>query len=151
MSDVESYAKDLVKISKATKEFSATIATACGGSLNYGIDKVVESYLSMYDRFCPFKEGDRVMLCKTPDLSNAPGWQHCSHFLKRGAGAAVCSRGYHNGKFTFQIIFDDESWVNSHTGTETPVEVDKRHQFRFSEDDLIREDGFERYILHQDR
>jgi len=143
MPEVEEYAEDLSKIVEASKAFSETLSRACGGSLNYGIDKVVESYLSMYDRFCPFKVGDRVMLSKTPDLSNSPGWQHCEHFLKRGAGAVVQSRGYNNGKFTFNIMFDDESWVNSHDGVITPITEDKRHVFGFKEDSLVREDIFE--------
>ncbi len=93
---------------------------------------MVDSYVSMYKRFCPFKIGDRVELLADTDTSNAPGWDHCKHFLIKGAKATVMDRGYHKGYFSFDLSFDDESWLKD--GVPQPIIT--KHVFSFNENNI---------------
>jgi len=135
MADVEKYAKDLIEITEAADDFKKKVAGACGGSFKWGIGKVVESYLSMFDRFCPFKEGDRVELVK--DVNAKGGWAPSNHFLIKGSPGTITSRGYDDDKFTFYVEFDNETWVDRE-GEEQPVI--HKHVFGFNEDWLIETD-----------
>ena len=133
MADVEKYAKEMVEVVEAADSFKKTIANACGGSFKWGIEQVVESYLSMFDRFCPFEEGDRVELIEDYDTSNSPGWASSKHFLIKGSKATVSDRGYRDGYFTFSVVFDNETWVDRN-GCEQPVS--NKHTFGFRESRL---------------
>lgn len=134
MSDTVQIAKDLKEISKIAGEFKTAINKACGGSLEWSVDQMVDSYLSMYERFCPYQIGDIVELVEDYDTSDAPGWDHCKHFLIKGAIATVRHRGYNNGRFTFDIEFVDESWLKDGV----PQPVINKHVFGFSENSIKR-------------
>jgi len=132
MSDVEKYAQELLKIKDAAKAFTTAMSKACGGSFEWGIQQVVESYLSMYDRFCPYKKGDRVQLSRNIDVNSSSGWFHSRHFLIKGSKATVANRGYSNGAFTFDVIFDDESWIDNN-GEKQPTPDSNKHTYGFAE------------------
>lgn len=130
MADVEKYAKELQRLSEAAKDFKATIDAACGGSFKWGVEQVVSSYLSLFDRFCPFGVGDRVELTKNVPIEEGSGWYSCRHFLIRGARGTVRSRGYSGDKFVFDVEFDNETWIDK-DGIEQPIL--KKHVFSFNE------------------
>ena len=133
MADVEQYAKDLIELGSYAKEFSAKISETCGGSFEWGLNQVITSYLSMFDRFCPFTVGDKVQLTKDTKVDNSSGWSQCVHFMKKGSTAIVRKRGYAEGRFAFHIEFDNETWIDRE-GNEHPVE--QKHLFHFSENSL---------------
>jgi hypothetical protein len=133
MADVEKYAKELININKLANEFSSKIYNAFGGSVEWGINEVVSSYLSMFDRFCPFKEGDRVELVKDIDVNESSGWYGSRHFLIRGSKGTVRGREYRKNMFTFDIEFDNETWFDG-KGNEHPVE--RKHVFNLNETQL---------------
>ena len=136
MSTVESYAKDIKQLVAHVKEFKLKIDTCCGGSFAWGVEQILDSYLSLFDRFCPYYIGDRVQLKRDCDIPNsAHGWYHCRHFLVKGAKATVRERGYVDGKFTFYIEFDDESWIDS-DGIMYKKDDKNKHVFHFGEDAL---------------
>lgn len=130
MSDVIEYAKELKTLAVKVKDFKNYIDTVGRGSFDFVIDEVVDSYISMYERFCPYDIGERVQLKEDVDTDKASGWKGSKHFLIKGAMATIKERGYANGYFTFHIMFDDESWIDSE-GEEHPI-VDK-HTYHFSE------------------
>lgn len=130
MSDVLEYAKELKTIAVKVKEFKKYIDTVGRGSFDFVVDEVVDSYISMFERFCPFDIGDRVQLKEDVDVDKCSGWISSKHFLGKGAIATVKERGYADGHFTFHIMFDDESWIDN-KGIEHET-VDK-HTYHFSE------------------
>lgn len=135
MSDVEQYAKDLEELVAYATEFKNKVGRSCGGSFKWGVGEVLQSYRSMFDRFCPYKIGDRVQLkssCRINDPTH--GWYGCRHFLVKGAKATVRERGYTDGQFTFMIEFDNETWIDS-KGKELPVT--SKHVFHFGENSLV--------------
>lgn len=91
----------------------------------------------------PFKVGDRVVLTKTPEISETVswGWLSAKHFLVQGATGGVVERSFRNGKFCFGIHFDDESWISSLTKEINPIHPDKRAQYWFSQDSLSKSDS----------
>ena len=130
MSDVTRYAKELFDLAEHAQEFKEKVNSTCGGSFKWGIQEVIDSYLSMFERFCPYKIGDSVRLSKDVIVDENSGWWNCRHFLKKGAVATVKERGYSRGKFTFYIEFYDETWIDRN-GDERPVS--SKHTFHFGE------------------
>lgn len=79
--------------------------------------KKVEGYATaLFDRFCPFKVGDRVRLTRTPEITTEKswGWIGSKHFLMKGALATVADVDYRaDGKcFEYLLKFDDDSWID---------------------------------------
>lgn len=136
MAEVEKYAQDLLELVGYAEEFKSKVSRACGGSFKWGVNQVIDSYLSMFERFCPFSVGDRVELINDVKVEEGSGWWGCKHFLVRGAKATVRERGYSNGKFSFHIEFDRETWMDRE-GNEHPVT--RKHIFHFSESSLRAE------------
>lgn len=140
MSSVEDYANNIMKAHKVVVEFTKAFEKAFGSSADWQVERVVESYLAMFNRFCPLKVGDRVKLMKTydPGKEGAPGWEHCKHFMIKNAEAVVDDRGFFissktgEALFWFDLIFDDESWIDMN-GNERYYKPSERHTFRFSE------------------
>jgi len=129
MVDTIKYAEDLKKISTLSKEFAEGIRRATADSFGWGLEQMADSYISIFERFCPFEEGDRVELVK--DVPCEGGWSSCRHFLIREAKATVHARGYSNDKFSFDVIFDEESWIDD-KGEVHPIETNK-HTFGLNE------------------
>jgi len=108
-------------------------AVLSGGPASYYFDKVAEYSEALFERFAPFEIGDKVKIYKEIDIDNASGWNSCRHFLIVDAIGEVMDVDYRGGKFTADVMFDDESWINSHTKKVTPVEGKDRHTFCLSE------------------
>ena len=135
MAEVERYAKDLLELGRLAKEFKTSVNSACGGSFDWGMKEVGESYLSMFDRFCPHDVGDRVELTKNVPVEQSSGWYPSRHFLIQGGKGTIQSRGYRDGKFSFDVEFDDETWIDSN-GDEQ--EVSLKHVYGLNETYLRR-------------
>ena len=129
MADVEEYADDLKEL---TGLFDAA-AKKARDLAGFKVEQIVESYQFMFDRFCPLKVGQRVMLTTAPDFERAPGWRHCKHFLVPGAEGVVKNRGYSNNHFVFDIEFDDQSYIDRN---DEEIPLGEKCTFRFREADL---------------
>lgn len=83
-----------------------------------------------------FKVGDQVQLTKTPEIGphKAPGWQGSKHFLKKGSKAIIHSIEYngHYNRYSYQLIFNDESWIDL-AGFVRPIKEKDKHVYNFSE------------------
>ena len=141
MADVEHYADELMRVSKLAKELVNAISGACGGSFQWGVDEIAKSYKSMFDRFCPYNVGDRVELTRTPSAALDPtsGWYQSRHFLKEGSHGTVMGRGYSGNNFAFDVMFDDESWMDA-KGIIHPMEPEHKHVYRIYDEQLRLED-----------
>jgi len=124
MSEVELYAQDLKDLMSDISELSKRIPS------EWSLGQVMDSFLSIYDRFCPFEVGDRVELVKNIPVDESSGWYSCRHFLIQGAKATIRRRSYSDDKFTFDVEFDEETWIGQ-DGVERPV--DRKHTFKISE------------------
>lgn len=102
--------------------------------LDYWIQNVSKSYISMFDRFCPYKVGDKVQLIRTPVIEKGNGWMGAKHFLVEGATAEVRQRDFRDGKFFFYLVFDNESYLHYQTKEQLPVAT--HSLYTFTEDDL---------------
>lgn len=132
MSDVERYADDLKMLVNEARKFQGQVNGAFGGSMPWGIEQLTDCFRSMFDRFSPFSVGDRVQLKETPKIQEGSGWYHCRHFLIKGAVGTIACRGYSDGAFTFDVTFDDESWIDR-LGEKHLTNANERHTFHFSE------------------
>lgn len=131
MDGVEKYGDDIKEITDLIKTLDQKIRNSTGFKIEY----VIGSMLSMMDRFCPYKIGDRVQLTKSYVIEDKNhGWFWAQHFLVEGAKAKVVIRSYDYkvGKFEFYLEFDDETWMSSIDGTKHPP--CGKHCFRFTED-----------------
>ena len=86
-----------------------------GGETVYWIKSLLDQRQQLFERFAPFREGDRVRLKKTPDISAdvSWGWMHAKHFLIEGATGTAGDVSFYKGAFRAYVRFDNESWINS--------------------------------------
>lgn len=103
------------------------------GPTSYYIEKVEGYVNALFEVYAPFKVGDRVMIID--DIHIGPGWESCRHFLVVGQKGYVQDVDYVKYRFTADVVFDNETWIDSN-GDEQPV-TDK-HCFHLSEHVLKR-------------
>jgi hypothetical protein len=129
MADTEKYAKDMQSLIEQVRALDKALTDSEYG---FKLTELIDAHGSLFDRFCPFKVGDRVRLTKTPEISKkiAWGWLRGKHFLVAGAKATVTSRGYRGDAFCFGLVFDDESWIDG-DGRLNPM--DRPSVYTFSE------------------
>lgn len=101
--------------------------------------KKVEGYATaLFERFCPFKVGDKVKLTRTPEITEtkAWGWMGSKHFLVKGAVATVREIDYRSESncFEYWLEFDNDSFINSITKEVVPIVA--RKLFVFLEKDV---------------
>lgn len=130
MANVEQYARELEEMSEMVSVFKSKFNSLCGGSFGWGVSQVVASYLSLFDRFCPFKVGDQVVLARDVVVDRESGWYSSRHFLVKGSKGEVRGRGYSDGMFCFNIVFDDESYIDDEHRKHIPVD---KHMYKFSD------------------
>jgi hypothetical protein len=120
-------AKDL---EVAFKHFNSCMG---GGPMKYYLDKMVEYYEGCM-KAAKYRVGDRVQLRE--DWNGIePGWQHCKHFLKRGATAKIVGVDYQNGDYVYDIEFDNETWSDEFGATHP---VASKHHFNYVQGELKR-------------
>lgn len=99
---------------KGLQELKAALETLNGGGLDY-YTKAVDM---LFDRFCPWKIGDRVVLVRAVNFENAPGWSHAQEWMQPGALGEVRERDTRNGLFTAAVRWDADPnyvyWYNEH-------------------------------------
>lgn len=115
------------------EKFNEASDILAGGGGNYYFDKI-EGYVdALFNRFAPFKQGDRVKIIKAPVTKG--NWASCKHFLKKGSKGTVHSVDYCAGQFRADVVFDDESWIDSKGEKHKPSE---KHTFYMQEKEIKR-------------
>lgn len=134
METTHKYVQSLVAASEKIDQIEKDINDLVGGRYRYKLEFILKTYTSLFDRFCPFKVGDRVQLKTTPEISKdvAWGWLGAKHFLVEGAIATVVTADYRDDSFEFGLQFDDDSWVDR-SGNLRLVEIERRGIFWFGE------------------
>lgn len=134
MSAKEDYAVNMLKAHDQLKAAFETLKDACGNT--YTVTNVLNGFIDMFDRFCPYKVGDRVRLVKsfTTDDPNH-GWRSSAHFLHAGATAVIAERSYCHEKhcFFFLIRPEFQSWISGIDGSENTLSEKEHAHYGFSE------------------
>jgi hypothetical protein len=142
MSDTLRYTYELQDMSEKVQ----SIGKLFDSQTIWKLDQLFISYRQIFDRFCPVKLGDIVILSHDvkvlPDKTGIPeghGWYPYRHFLKAGSKAEVMDVGYSTNanEFTCGLHFLAESWIDSE-GVEHLVE--RKSLFYFLTTDVILED-----------
>ena len=132
MSSYETMLEGLTAISKGVEEAQEKFSRL-GGKPSEHVRELIDGLFS----FARFKEGDRVVLSKTPVITEeqSPGWRGSKHFLKKGAKGWVTNRDWRADlkSFVYGIQFDDESWIHPYTKKIEPIEQQHKHSFCFRE------------------
>lgn len=103
-----------------------------GGPKKYYFEKMQVYVEALFNKYAPFKEGDRFEISSEINIGPDSGWRHSAHFLKIGEQGVVMEVDYRDDAFCADVIFDNESWI-SLTGQDKdkihPVEFKDRHTF----------------------
>jgi hypothetical protein len=105
--------------------------------IGYKVKSIAVSYQDMFDRFCPFQIGEKVILSKAIDFTKAPSWESSRHFLIEGAIAIIKERDFRNKLFVFGVEFEEDSWIDTE-GDIHQYKPEDRHLFCISELNLIK-------------
>jgi hypothetical protein len=129
---------DIHHVRKAAAKLKEAMDLFGRGPLDYYLQELVAAHDLLMVRFAPFQVGDRVVLMKAPDYESSPGWRPSAHFLVPGAAGVVVDAGCGQGGFRFDVMFDDESWIDNTghqraRGSVVPMEPERKHRFGFGE------------------
>lgn len=107
------------------------------GPFEWYVKRLASCYEMLINRYAPHKVGDRVILTKTPQIDdiNSPGWLGCRHFLVKGAVGTVREVSCDGDHFSFGVMFDVETYIDTYSGEAKPV--DQKHTFFFREEYLV--------------
>ncbi len=109
------------------------------GPFEYYLTCLVQARDLLLTRFAPFKVGDRVAICRKLDIKPDSAWFACLHYLKPGSiGTVHSSEVDRDGRLRFDVVFDDESWVDRDNGSVHPIEEKDRHTYCMFEGDIVK-------------
>jgi hypothetical protein len=132
---------DIIKALDGLHEsFDHLRSVTSSGPASYYFERMKDYYDGCM-KAAKFKKGSRIQLKEDVDTNDKPGWEHCKHFLIKGAKATIRDVDYMNGKYVYDLEFDNESWIKDYEGftkLKKPVEVpiEDKHVFRFTEKHL---------------
>lgn len=112
------------------------------GGGNFYFDKVERYVKVLFEKFAPFKPGDRVRITVDPQINMVDSWGFMKgkHFLVVGAlGTVDAVDVSEDGAFRAGVIWDDDSRISS-DGIITKIAPENRKQWWFSEDKIARAD-----------
>src|SRR5262249_44635132 len=104
-----------------------------GGPHSYYAKRMVEYADVLYERYAPFKKGERAVICKQPDCDN--DWRHHKQDLQKGAKCTVEHLEYYDGGWRIDVILDEETWIDMSGARHA---VSSKHTFRLHEDELVK-------------
>lgn len=141
-------AEEMEGVFKAAKE----ILSKQDYDFDYHFNKLKGYARVLFDKYAPFKDGDRIKLSQDVEVLNSTsGWYGSRHMLIKDALGTVNGVDYNaeKGWFTADVEFDIESWICEKSGishgpndkwlwedttlTKTERPVSSRHTWHFSE------------------
>lgn len=112
--------------------FKAAGSVMSSGPSSFYFERMREYYEGCM-KAAKYKVNETVELREDVDTNDAPGWEHCKHFLIKGAKAKVYEVDYYKGKYCYDIVFENESWINE---SGQKVLIENKHTFCFGENHL---------------
>ena len=120
----------------AVRTKASELDNLLSNEFGFKLNEVLQSYASLFNRFCPYKVDDRVQLKEDLDIPQGSGWYGGKHFLIKGGIATVKTCGnYRNDLFCFGLEFDDDSYIDTH-GEVKPIIA--KHLYYLSENLIER-------------
>ena len=101
------------------------------GPHSYYAEQMVTYADMLFNRYAPFKIGDRVTICKAPNCDN--DWRHHAQDLVVGAKATVRSIDVYKGRWRIDVMLDEETWIDRE-GVRRPVS--QKHTFCLHEEEI---------------
>lgn len=101
------------------------------GPFTYYIDTLLSHSDALFNKYAPFKVGEKVRLKKGIDCNN--GWKNSEPDLRGGALATVHRVEYFSDAFRFSVILDVETYEHYPSKQRVRVEDDRKHLFCISE------------------
>lgn len=137
---MSTYPKTIESVMQASKLIVQAGKLLTDGGGDYNLEKLGEYARALFDRFAPFKVGDRVLLTSTPRITieKNRGWMGAKHWLVAGIVGTVTDVDYRNGAFYALVLWDDQTWKNSDTGEVHPLTREDWANFTHSERSLAR-------------
>lgn len=133
------YPKAIQSVMEASKliEQAGTLLTSGGGS--YNLERLGDYARALFDRFAPFRVGDRVTLTRTPNITAEKnwGWMHAKHWMVAGIVGTVVEVDYLQGGFCALVCWDGQTWKNA-AGEINPVSAERLNNYNHWEDSLAR-------------
>jgi hypothetical protein len=95
----------------AVRDKLVAAGRALGANTHADLGYCIEQAATLFS-MAKWLVGAHVELCLTPriDEKHAWGWLGAKHFLIEGARASVVEVRFADGAFSYELLFDDESW-----------------------------------------
>lgn len=103
-----------------------------GGPQSYYFERILEYVEVLFDKYAPFKDGDRVVICKAPDCEN--GWKCHEQDLQRGAKGTIKNVDYYKGKWRAGVVLDKETWMDG----KVRKPCSTKHTFCLNEEEIVK-------------
>lgn len=113
-----------------------------GGPVDYYCNKLCGAYEYLLS-IAPHPAGSRVELAKTPEINakDSYGWMGSKHFLVEGSVAIVREVDADARGFSYQLEFEDESWIDPTTNAVNAIPPERRHVYGFRADYVRAHNG----------
>lgn len=105
MSDVLGFVEQFKTMVVKVHELQQAIGALDGGPMDFCASEFLESFESIFHRYCPYEIGQTVYLKQHVVFDHCPGWRGAD-FLIADASAQVERRGYSHGRFEFGLVFE---------------------------------------------
>ena len=127
------YEDYIVAAEKVNKSFKDQQDVLARFPASFFYEKMMGYAKALFQKYAPFRVGDRVMLTETPEITaeKSWGWLGAKHFLVRGALGTVVSVDYSDNQFIAGTNWDDDSWVDPYT--KEVKNLDQKSIYVFSE------------------
>jgi hypothetical protein len=119
-------------IREAARLIKQGMAILDGGPLEYYLERLSRCYDFLLT-LAPLQPGTRVMLTETPVITEreSSGWYGSKHFLVQGALATVRAVHADHDGFSYDVEFDEDSWIDHDTKEIHYREAAERGLFHF--------------------
>lgn len=127
-------------VRKAASLIKEAMELLAKGPLDFYLTQLCAAHDRLIADFCPFKVGDHVAINYTPTITeeHSHGWIGYKHFLVKGATAVVRSVEVVDGRFTFDLVFDNDHWIDPHTKKRHTRKPEERGSFKFWEGQVVK-------------
>ena len=102
------------------------------------VEYEVKNYQALFEKYCPWKDGDEVYISKEIPIEKASGWWSHRYALRQGAIGHVndVRFDYDRNKFCAYFRVFETHYFNSDSGELTPMRIPEYSSFFLTEDYL---------------
>lgn len=75
---------------------------------------------SLFEKYCPFKKGDKITIVKEIDFEKSWGWAAYKHILVPGCVGTIDERLFYDNHFVFCVEIMVDTYISSLTNKPEP-------------------------------